>query len=97
MDSVEESTFRYILNVFTLGGRRGRSGSGTSHLLPPTVDGPGTHTLGLYLESVLESLLEPLNSISGSNGGEIISVKKRSEISLAVVVQAGVVLTTLEA
>ena len=96
-DSVEEPALGSFLNGVALGGRRGRSGSGASHLLPPAVDGSGTHALGLDLESVLESLLEPLNSVSGSNGGEIISVKKRSEISLAVIVQAGVVLTTLEA
>ena len=95
-DSVEEPALRSFLNGFALGGRRGRSGSGTSHLLPPTVDGPGTHALGLDLESVLKSLLEPLDSVSGSNGGEIIPVKECSEVSLAVVIQSGVALTTLE-
>ena len=96
-EAVEESAFRTFLDGFALGGRRGRSGSGTRHLLPPTVDGPWTHALGLDLESVLESLLEPLDPVSGSNGGEVIPVKKCSEISLAVVLQAGVVPTTLEA
>ena len=96
-DSVEESSFRTFLDGFALGGRRGRSGSGTRHLLPPTVDGPWTHALSLDLESVFQGLLEPLNSVSGSNGGEIIAVKKSSKIALAVLVQSRVVSTTLEA
>ena len=94
--AVEKSSLRTLLNGFALGGRRGGSGSGTRHLLPPTVDGSGTHALGLDLESVLESLLEPLNSVSGSNGGEIIAVKQSPKVTLAVVLQTGVVLATLE-
>ena len=85
------------MNGLALGGRKGRSGSGTGNPLPPAVDGSGTHALGLDLESVLESRFEPLDPVSGSNGGEIIPVKECSEVSLAVVVQAGVVPTTLEA
>ena len=96
-DAVEKSSFRTFLDGFALGGRRGGSGRGTRHLLPPTVDGSGTHALGLNLESVLENLLEPLDSVPGSNGGEVIPVKKCSELPLAVVVLARVVPTTLEA
>ena len=95
-DAIEKSAFRTFLDGFALGGRSSRPGSGARYFLPPTVDGPWTHTLGLDLESVLESRFEPSDSVSGSDGGEIIPVKECSEVSLPVVVQAGVVLTTLE-
>ena len=84
-DAIEKSSLRTFFHDFTVGGRRGGSGSGALHLLPPTSDGPRTHTLGIDLESLLESRFEPLNSVSGSNCSEVIAMQEGSKVTLPVI------------
>ena len=54
------------------------------------------HALSLDFESLLKCALEPLHFGSGADRCEVVPLQECSKISLAVVVQTWVVLTTLE-
>ena len=95
-DSVKKSSFRPLLHGLSVGGGGSRPGSGASNPFPPAGDGSRANTLGLDLEPLLESGLEPLDLRSGADCGEVVPVQECSKISLAVVIQTWVVLTTLE-
>ena len=77
-DAVEKPPLRALLNGLALGGRRGRSGSGTSHLLPPSGHSSRTNALSFDLEAAFQGGLKPLHPLPSAHCGEVIAMQERA-------------------
>jgi len=91
-----QRNIRTFLHGLPLGGCRGRSGSGTDHLLPPSCHSSWPNALGLDLEATFQGGFKPLHSLPSAIRGEVVTMQESTEVTLPMVVQARIVLTTCE-